>query len=415
MAAWRFSASPSLRVTLFMSCLFAVNGVGLPFLPVWLAASRGLSGFEVGVVLSSAQLARVFVGPLIATWADGFADRRTPLRLLALAALAGYAAFALSSGFWALAVAGFLAATLGSAMAPLVESAALRAGRAGWPPFGVGRAIGSAAFIVGALLAAAGVARFGPDAAIAGVLALMGLSAAIAWLGLAPDRRAASGPPLAFHARLRAGGALLRNPRVFAVLAASGLIQAAHAFYYSFSTLAWARQGFDEGLIGLLWAIGVAFEVVFLAALPAIERRVSPEALVIAGGAGAVLRWAAFGFSPPAALLFPLQALHALTFAATHVGALRILEREAPDALSGFAQTLYAALAAGALMGVATLGAGWLFDQAGVHGYWAMAALAAAGLIGMARAPSARSPAAPEPAAQPAPVPAAPPPQAAPD
>ena len=48
------------------------------------------------------------------------------------------------------------------------------------------------------------------------------------------------------------------------------------------------------------------------------------------------------------------------------------------------AQTLYAALSAGLLMGAATLLSGHLYDVAGAKGYWAMAAMAAAGgLLGL--------------------------------
>ena len=44
--------------------------------------------------------------------------------------------------------------------------------------------------------------------------------------------------------------------------------------------------------------------------------------------------------------------LTALSFAAVHVGAMRLIYREAPESAAGLAQTLYAALASGLLMGV---------------------------------------------------------------
>jgi PPP family 3-phenylpropionic acid transporter len=59
------------------------------------------------------------------------------------------------------------------------------------------------------------------------------------------------------------------------------------------------------------------------------------------------------------------------------------------------AQTLYAALSAGLLMGASTLLSGHLYDVAGARGYWAMAAIAAAGgmLALLLLKPDARQPA----------------------
>jgi PPP family 3-phenylpropionic acid transporter len=97
------------------------------------------------------------------------------------------------------------------------------------------------------------------------------------------------------------------------------------------------------------------------------------------GAGGAVARWLAMGFAPLGLVLWPLQALHALSFAAAHVGAMRLLYREAPEHSAAMAQTLYAALSAGLLMGGSTLLSGYLYDLVGARGYWAMAVMAAAG------------------------------------
>src|SRR5690606_33678255 len=61
-------ASRAARVTLVMSCLYTAAGVTLVFLPRWLEVERGLTGAEIGAVLSLAQLARIITGPAIAHW-----------------------------------------------------------------------------------------------------------------------------------------------------------------------------------------------------------------------------------------------------------------------------------------------------------------------------------------------------------
>jgi PPP family 3-phenylpropionic acid transporter len=171
------------------------------------------------------------------------------------------------------------------------------------------------------------------------------------------------------------------TPPFARILLSAGLIQAGHGFYYGFSVLVWSAQGLSAATIGLLWAFGVAMEVLFLACLPYVERRFSPEALLIVGGAAGAVRWSLLALAPSGFLLWPIQGLHALSFAATHVGALRLVMRTAPEEVVGLAQTLHAALAAGVLLGLATLTSGLLYERYGAGGYAAMAVLAGCGLV----------------------------------
>ena len=53
------------------------------------------------------------------------------------------------------------------------------------------------------------------------------------------------------------------------------------------------------------------------------RRGISPFPLMAVGGVAAVLRWAALSFGPPEWMLWPLQALHALSFAAVFLEILR--------------------------------------------------------------------------------------------
>src|SRR5204863_8498660 len=103
--------------------------------------------------------------------------------------------------------------------------------------------------------------------------------------------------------------------------------------------------------------------------------------LVVLGAGAAVIRWLAMGFDPPLVLLVPLQLLHALTFGATHLGAMHFIGRVVPGAQAGTAQALYASVTSGIAMGGAMLVAGPLYAAYAGRAYWAMAALAAVGLI----------------------------------
>jgi PPP family 3-phenylpropionic acid transporter len=372
-------SSPAVRVTLVMVALFGLNGVTMPFIPKFLEDDRHLSAVEIAAVMSAFQVLRILVGPPLAAWADGFADRRTPMRVMAVGCVVAFAALLFVRGFPALLAAGFLALALSNSISPLIEGAAMRVARDGGLAFGVSRAIGSLSYVFANIAGGALVAAY--TAIAAPVICLFGAVAVLATtFGLKPSPAPhdASG---GFRKRLSAALALCRRPRFALALIATGLIQASHGFYYGFSTLAWTKQGIDAGTIGLLWGVAVLAEVGLLASMRQVERFGNPTAFVLIGGAGALVRWSALAFAPPLALLWPLQLLHAMTFTITHIGALRIVERETPPELAGSGMTLYAMLAAGTPLGLATLASGALFDRFGAAGYLAMAGMGAAGII----------------------------------
>src|SRR5205085_7292832 len=103
-----------------------------------------------------------------------------------------------------------------------------------------------------------------------------------------------------------------------------------------------------------------------------------PVALILIGAAGAVVRWIATAFDPPLVLLAPLQALHALSFGATHLGTMMFLGLNAPEGGRAAAQGDIAT-ANGVTMAAASVLAGVLYGAGGTTAYAAMAVLAAAG------------------------------------
>jgi PPP family 3-phenylpropionic acid transporter len=206
-------------------------------------------------------------------------------------------------------------------------------------------------------------------------------AAAALWL-LPPDRVHEAGETLAARDRFKGLGALVSNPVFMLAIVSIGLIQASHGFYYGFSALTWKAQGLAPGLVGVLWGVGVAAEIGFLWFMEPWRRRIGPERLVALGGVGAVVRWTCLATSPPLWLLLPLQTLHALSFTATFMGSLRLVERLAPADNASLAQTLNSVLSGGLLIGLATMASGRLFDFAGAKGYLAMSVIAAFGLAG---------------------------------
>jgi PPP family 3-phenylpropionic acid transporter len=122
----------------------------------------------------------------------------------------------------------------------------------------------------------------------------------------------------------------------------------------------------------------VVAEIVMFAVAGKLPDRIGPTTLLRLGAAGALVRWSVMTLDPPALLLPVLQCLHALSFAATHLGAMTFLNRAAPQGLAATAQGHYA-IVSGVIVAAATASSGLLYGAYGHLGYAAMVALAAAG------------------------------------
>ncbi|PQZ82800.1 MULTISPECIES: MFS transporter [unclassified Brevundimonas] len=372
------------RMALQYVLLFGASGVTLPFAGLWFR-SQGLSGAEIGALLAIPMLGRVVTGPLLAVWADGFKYRRTPIALLGLAMALGYGGAGLVHGFVAWAVCWFVGATAAAALIPLSDVMTLRVAKRDGFPFSLPRGCGSAAFVVANVAMGALLTRVSPDAVVVWIGTAALLIAVTAWRVL-PAEPVTEGPRVPGLERFKGLGRLVVDPVFMTAIFAVGAVQAAHAFYYGFSAIAWKAQGIPESMTGLLWAFSVVVEIGFMWVVEPWRRRagIGPWLMLLVGAGAAVLRWTLMAFAPPLWALWPLQTLHALSFAATYLAGVQIVERLSPPDNHTAAQTLSSVVSAGVLIGLATAASGPLYDAFGLKGYLAMAGLAfTGGLVGL--------------------------------
>jgi len=174
---------------------------------------------------------------------------------------------------------------------------------------------------------------------------------------------------------------LIRSRAFLLFLVSVGCTQASHATFYTFGALHWQSLEISSVAIGAMWAVAVLAEVVLFAWSRPVVARFGAVKLLQMGAVAAVVRWGVMSFDPPLALLMPLQVLHALTYGATHLAAIHFIARAVPGAASGTAQALYASVAAGVLMGLATLLSAPLFMAFGGGAFLLAAALGVAGLV----------------------------------
>ena len=161
------------------------------------------------------------------------------------------------------------------------------------------------------------------------------------------------------------------------VLGAS-LIQASHSVFYGFSTLQWSARGISGPAIGALWALGVVAEVLLFAFSGRVVGAIGATRMIMLGGVGGIIRWGAMALDPPTAALPVLQCLHALTFAATHLGAMHFMAQAVPAGRGATAQGDFVAVQGLVFAGAMSL-SGVLVAQFGSLAYGAMAVAAGLG------------------------------------
>lgn len=376
------------RQALFYALLCAGTGASLPFMPLWLK-QNGMSPNEIGWILAVPLVGRAVSGPLAGIWADRFQKYRTPIALLALVATAFYALMPWAGHWPYLRFAALMVLyTVGYSgitnITPLLDAMTLQLSRIERFAFGAARAAGSASFIFANICLGYLVQGSGTQAVVIWMTLTAGLACLSAHFLLPPHRRfdvsvATPAHPPHGHRRL---ATLLSSKGYVALLATIGCLQAAHSYYYAFSTLIWQKQGLSANTCGWLWATGVAGEFVFLSLGTRLRQMLGPWTLLLIGAAAGIVRWTLMALPLPLDALWMLQLLHGLSFGAVYVAGLELVHLLVPPGFEGLGQAVNSALAGGSLIGLGTLASGPVFEAFAGQGYDLMAGLAAIGAAG---------------------------------
>jgi DNA replication protein DnaC len=140
----------------------------------------------------------------------------------------------------------------------------------------------------------------------------------------------------------------------------------------------WEAAGIGPNIIGALWSMSVAAEVVVFLFIgrPLLDRIGPAHAAMIAAAAGA-LRWVIMAETTWLPALAAIQPLHGLTFALLHLTCMRLLAQCAPRHLEATALTVYGTVGIGLPTALLIIGSGQLYSHFGAKGFFVMAALCA--------------------------------------
>jgi PPP family 3-phenylpropionic acid transporter len=361
---------PYWRLSAFYFAYFAYVGAAAPYFSLYLA-SLGLAAAQIGVLLSLGSLMRV-IGPNFWGWVADHTQRRARIIAMTLA-LAGscYTGFFFVRSFWGLFALLLATGFFTSASMPLTESLTLSHLRGAVSRYGSIRVWGSVGFIVTVTLIG-----YALDVLpVASLLWMVLVTYALSWVCALAVPDALEG---GIHARPEPVWTILRRPEVAALLGACFLMNLAHGPLYAFFSLYLVDHGYSKAAVGWMWSIGVVAEIIVFLLMPALMRRYTLSAILLACFAATAARFLMIGWGVDSApVLFAAQLLHGLSFGAYHAAAVTAIHRWFQGAHQVRGQAIYLSVSfgAGGVLGTALSGLSW--DRIGPAWTFSVAAFAA--------------------------------------
>ncbi|WP_029618309.1 MFS transporter [Pseudorhizobium marinum] len=371
-----------LRCALAYAAPIGVNGIILPYFPVWLDSLR-FSDVEIGVILALPMIVRIIAAPVVGAIADRLQERANVLYWSGGLSLLTAIALFVATGFWPVLIIYSLQAAVFAAYVPVVDSMAVSGVRRWGFQYGALRVWGSVGFVVMSLLMGQLIGLWGGG--ILPLVAAIAFAFTLVAAYVAPRLgRKRPRPETAAQGRRLAWGAWGRLDLHLLMIGAS-IAQAGHAMFYAFGAIHWQEQGFSGTEIGILWSTAVIAEIMVFFASGIIARRLTPWTMMRLGCAVGVLRWMLFPMPLGFAGYLALQSMHAFTFTFLHIGVQHKLVEMVQEEQESSMQGIYF-FYNGAFLALATLLSGVLYKYYGAASFPAMAIAAVAGLATIALA-----------------------------
>lgn len=156
---------------------------------------------------------------------------------------------------------------------------------------------------------------------------------------------------------------IIKQPEIVVFFVVYSLLQVSHAPYYVFYSIYLNQFAYSSTMIGMLWALGVAAEVLLFVLMRRLLQRVSLRTLLLLSLALGICRWLMIAFWVEyLALMVVAQVLHAATFGASHVVAIHLVHQYFGDHHQGKGQALYSSLTFGFGGMTGSLASGYLWD-----------------------------------------------------
>jgi PPP family 3-phenylpropionic acid transporter len=367
--------TPLAGFLILYALMYSAFGASSPFLPSWVEA-RGISPEHIGTLFAAGTAIRLVSAPIAGRLADRFRALRLTLAICAIGTAAAVLGYLPAWGFWSMLMVSVLHSFVLAPTTNLTDALALVASKRGGQQsfeYGWVRGAGSAAFIVGSVIAGLAIAAHGLSVIIwLQALLMVGVAIAVRLV-----------PPVTTPATRGDGTisresvlALARLPVFRRVVLVAALILGSHAMHDTFAVIRWTSAGISAQTASVLWSLSVAAEVaVFLLIGPKLLRVLTPTGAIMVAALAGAIRWLVAAFTANIGILFITQPLHGMTFALLHLACMRLLAGNVPQQLAATAQAIYGTVGVGAATAVLTLLSGWLYARMGPAAFIAMSLL----------------------------------------
>jgi len=176
---------------------------------------------------------------------------------------------------------------------------------------------------------------------------------------------------------------IVRKPQVLAFFLAAFMEQLSFGPYYTFFSVYMDHHGYATSTLGLLWTIGVVFEVAVFFTIGRFFRRYDASWMLLIALLSSTVRWTVTALFPQhLGVMLIAQTAHALGFAAFFAAAMQMLATYFPGRLNGHGQGLLYGFSSGVggVLGALIAGQLWGIDN-GRTAFLAGAGFAAAGAL----------------------------------
>ncbi|WP_087026799.1 3-phenylpropionate MFS transporter [Thaumasiovibrio subtropicus] len=347
---------------------FFSYGVYLPFWAIWLSY-MGMSPSEVGLITGAGFVTRALCNLLVTPKIHRPEQMFPALRWVTWGSVAIMALhLVVGNNFWVLALATVGFNFLSAPIMPLSDSVANHYQSRQLLDYGRTRLWGSIAFVVGTWVVGRATDSFGESTIP--YLALAGLAMAAILCECPPKQMPVGEDKVSERPNL---WQMLKRRDVQVFLLVTALLQGSHAAYYTFGSIHWRSFGISDSTISNLWSVSVVAEIMIFLVGKNLFTHWSVTNMMRLAAVGAMVRWTILGTSSDLYLLAFMQALHCITFAVAHLGAIKFIQQQAESERIAW-QSLYNAIPLGLIMGGLTFASGKLYELYNAQLFLAMVA-----------------------------------------
>jgi len=334
--------------------------VGL-FVPYWglYLQSKSFTAFQIGILLSLFQISRIFAPNFWGWLADHTNKRARWIRLASFIGCLGYIGVFWADSFFLIFLVMMSMSLFTSSTIPLAESLTLSHLASTNGSYSNIRLWGSIGFIIASFFLGILIDRYSVSIL---VWALLFTQLIILCLSFSiPDKKFKL-----IGDTKRPIFKILKKPEVISLLIGCALMVSSHGLLYNFYSIFLKEQGYSSSLIGILWSIGVIFEIFIFILMPKILSKFHLKEVLLISLFLAVIRFFLIGnYVDILWVLILAQTLHAATFGSFHVASVELVSIHFNREHHSRGQSIYNSITYGLGGTIGGLGGGFMIDQYG--------------------------------------------------